>query len=101
MKCPDPEVLPSWVTERNSTVGHVATYVNFSQSAEEPPRLEMTRTVLFEITGNSSTVPEFQYRPDPVNEFSGRFPENSRAAREFSSGWRKATDANSRAVTRA
>ena len=22
--------------------------------------------------------------PDPVNEFSGRFPENSRAAREFS-----------------
>ena len=35
--------------------------------------------------------------PDPVNEFSGRFPENSRAAREFSSGWRKSTDANSRA----
>ena len=39
--------------------------------------------------------------PDPVNEFSGRFPENSRAAREFSSGWRKSTDANSRACARA
>ena len=38
----------------------------------------------FEIIGNSSTVPvpEFQYCPDPVNEFSGRFPENSRAARD-------------------
>ena len=57
----------------------------------------------FEITGNSSTVPipEFQYCPDPVNEFSGRFPENSRAAREFSSGWKKSTDANSRAYARA
>ena len=66
-------------------------------------RLEMTRRVLFEIIGNSSTVPipEFQYCPDPVNEFSGRFPENSRAAREFSSGWRKSTDANSRAYARA
>ena len=57
----------------------------------------------FEIIGNSSTVPipEFQYCPDPVNEFSGRFPENSRAAREFSSGWRKSTDANSRPCARA
>ena len=56
-----------------------------------------------EIIGNSTTVPvpEFQYCPDPVNEFSGRFPENSRAAREFSSGWRKSTDANSRACARA
>ena len=33
--------------------------------------------------------------PDPVNEFSGRFPENSRAAREFSSGWRKSSSTKS------
>ena len=38
-----------------------------------------------EIIRNSSTVPvpEFQYCPE--------FPENSRAAREFSSGWRKSS----------
>ena len=36
-------------------------------------------------------APRARARVDPVNEFSGRFPENSRAAREFSSGWRKSS----------
>ena len=66
--------------------------MNFSQSAEETPRLEMTHRVLFEIIGNSSTVPipEFQYCPDPVNEFSDLGTEASKPrARISGSGLRR------------
>ena len=68
IKCPDPEVLPSWVTERNSRSFHDICVIQYYRTAIQNQNQNQNQNQ-FEIIRNSSTVPvpEFQYCPEFQN----------------------------------
>ena len=66
IKRPDPEVLPSWVTERNSRSSHDICVIQYYRTEIQNQNQNQNQNQ-FEIIRNSSTVPvpEFQYQVLP------------------------------------